>query len=444
MHTLTIKGSVLLAFLFHSFLSIAQSNNDLIKGIQELMLENYVFLDKAKETNAHLDALMKKNHFDAYTDAEKLAKEVTTQMRKITKDKHLRMVAPRNPQVRKEKSEASFIRNFSRYYNPMLNEYKYYDGNVAYFDMRYFGGPDNFPKIDVIMKQLSQADAFIIDMRKNGGGSPRMVQYICSHFFDTHLLLNSIYTRATDHMEELWTVDVKGKKRPKVPVFILTSERTFSAAEDFSYTMQSRKRATIIGEVTGGGAHPTRYFPLSDGFGIRIPFARSINPVTKTNWEGTGVIPDEKVAATEALDKALELATVAAEEYRNSFFQPLKKVLDGMADKKTNEGADAVHKLLEASVKADILNERDINLIGYDYLLGGKKAAALAVFKSNITLFSDSANAYDSYAEGLEKAGKKEKALANYEKAVALAAEQEHRNLEAFKGNLERFKKKMK
>lgn len=431
----------LLFLLINPILTFAQSNNELIQNIQELMVTHYVFLDKAKATNAHLDQLMAEKYFDTFITGETLAKAVTEEMRKITKDKHLSMVPPRVPKVEELNKKTPFGQNFSRYYQPMLNEFKYFENNIGYFDMRYFGGsPAKFSEIDVVMQQLAQADAFIIDMRKNGGGSPRMVQYLCSYFFDEHLLLNSIYNRATNHTEELWTVDVKGKKRPKVPVYILTSERTFSAAEDLSYTMQSRKRATIIGEVTRGGAHPTRYFPLADGFGVRIPFARSINPVTKTNWEGTGVLPDHTIAADEALEKAIALATINAKSYKNNFFGPLEMALTTLTKDKSSKTTEAeIFILLEHSVKANMLNESDINRLGYDYLLSKKTTAALTIFKSNTLLFPNSANVFDSYGEALADTGNNEMALANYKEAVKIATEQKDDNLAAFQQNLKRF-----
>jgi C-terminal processing protease CtpA/Prc len=105
---------------------------------------------------------------------------------------------------------------------------------------------------------------------------------------------------------------VPGKKLVKQPVYVLTARRTFSGAEEFSYNLQNLKRATIVGETTGGGAHPVRGEKLDERFSIGVPDARAINPITKTNWEGTGVEPDVKVPAAEALTKALELAAAAA------------------------------------------------------------------------------------------------------------------------------------
>lgn len=92
------------------------------------------------------------------------------------------------------------------------------------------------------------------------------------------------------------------------PLFILTSKRTFSAAERVAYDLQALKRAVIVGEVTGGGANPFEYRRLSDHFALDLPESKSINPITGTNWEGVGVKPDIQVPADQALDKALELA----------------------------------------------------------------------------------------------------------------------------------------
>ena len=165
------------------------------------------------------------------------------------------------------------------------------------------------------MTFLSNSDAVIVDLRKNGGGSPATVILLCSYFFDTPTHLNDIYTRTTDSTKQFWSHPVvPGKKLTGKDVYVLTAERTFSGAEEFAYNMQSQKRGTIVGETTGGGAHPTRGFRVTDNFGVRVPFARSINPITKTNWEGTGVKPDVPVSADKALHTAHLLALKKAAE----------------------------------------------------------------------------------------------------------------------------------
>jgi C-terminal processing protease CtpA/Prc len=104
-------------------------------------------------------------------------------------------------------------------------------------------------------------------------------------------------------------------------VFVLTSKRTFSGAEEFTYNLKNLKRATIVGETTGGGAHPVDGHRLDDHFMIGVPFARAVNPISKTNWEGTGVEPDVKVPADQALDVARKMAE---EQLRKDKDQPKK------------------------------------------------------------------------------------------------------------------------
>jgi len=429
------------------FAASTQSTSELIKQMEELMLTNYIFLDKAEETNAHLDALLEKNYFDSFTDPQELAQAVTDEMRKITHDKHLRMNAPRIATEDDSERGDALLQNVARYAQPMINGIKLLDNNIGYFDMRYFGGADkDYADVDMVMKRLVNSDAIIVDMRRNGGGSPRMAQYLTSYFFDQTLLLNRINVRATGESREMWVLDVEGRKRPDVPVFILTSSRTFSGAEDFSYTMQQHDhRATTVGETSGGGAHPTRYYPLEAGYGVSIPYARTVNPVTKSNWEGVGVIPDVKCTADEAMDKAIVLAEVAAKEYKESFFTPLIKKLIAIGDKKIDKKeAEEIHKLLKSTVDANMLTENDINLAGYHFLNEGNLSPALAIFSSNTILFPSSVNVYDSYAEGLAANGQNSLALENYEKAVALAKEHNDRDLEFYERNLKAFKDGMK
>ncbi len=420
--TVLQKSKIVIAFLFITTSFFGQSNNEIIKEVQKLLEENYIFLDKAKETNAHLDALMKKGFFDNRSPKD-FAKTLTQELRKITKDKHLRFLSPKPPEQFKKDAKASFIENLSRYRSPMLRGFKLMKSNIGYIDLAFFGGSkEHLAKIDQVMNDMLVADAIIIDMRRNGGGSPTTVNYLSSYFFNEKLLLNTIYSRANDHTEELWVVDVKGIKRPKVPVYILTSDYTFSGAEDFSYTMQSRGRATIVGEVTGGGAHPTRGFSLPNGFRIAIPFARTINQITKTNWEGIGVQPDIKMPADDALEKAKELALTKAVTYKNLFFGPLEKALTTIEKSKaTNqESKNVIYKQLVLLTQTGMMNESEINAMGYYYLQNNKPETSVIIFESNTKLFPNSANAWDSLAESYLGLENKEKAIEYYERAIEM------------------------
>jgi C-terminal processing protease CtpA/Prc len=160
------------------------------------------------------------------------------------------------------------------------------------------------------MNFLANVDAIVFDLRDNGGGHPAMIALISTYLFDQPTHLNDIWTRKTGATQQYWTLPVvPGKRLAAAPAFVLTSSRTFSGAEEFSYNLKNLKRATIVGETTGGGAHPVRGERIDDRFVIGVPFARAINPITLTNWEGIGVVPDVKVAAADALTTAQKLAT---------------------------------------------------------------------------------------------------------------------------------------
>ncbi len=426
----------------------AQSPKQLIGEIQQLLVDHYIFLDKAKAMNTRLDEGLKAGEFDKIEREEDMAVALTKALQEITHDKHLVVYPPREVRV-EEDPEGAFLRSLSRYRNPMIKSVQLLDNNVGYLDMRFFGGGESAKrKIDQVMEQLESADALIVDMRYNGGGSISTVQYVCSYFFEGDHILNSMYSRVNhqlnieNHTREVRVIPVNGKKRPDIPVFVLISPRTFSGAEDFSYTMQSFEKATVIGEASRGGAHPVDFFPLSHNFRIKIPFAMSIHPVTKGNWEGTGVIPNVKVASEEAFKTALPMAQEAAKQYKRQFIQPILDLLDTW-----EEQPKAVSELLahlESGVRGGKLIESDINRMGYAYLRANQTKTASAILEANTRIFPESPNAFDSFAEALALEGQTDRALKSYEVAVNLAKAQGHYNLASYQQNLEAFKEKLK
>ena len=175
-------------------------------------------------------------------------------------------------------------------------------------------------------------------MRYNGGGHPAGVALLVSYLFaaDDEQHINDIYWRPDNSTKQYWTaVDLSGKRYPKKPVYVLTSAKTFSGAEEFAYDVQNLKRATLVGEVTGGGANPGGPEKVHTNFMVNVPRGRAISPVTKTNWEGTGVKPDVAVPA----DKALDTAYLAALEKIKATIDAKKR--PGMAE----EIDDAIAKL---------------------------------------------------------------------------------------------------
>jgi C-terminal processing protease CtpA/Prc len=210
-------------------------------------------------------------------------------------------------------------------------------GNVGYLDLRAFNDARWAGETAIAaMKFLANCDAVIIDLRWNGGGSPSMIQLISSYFFEEPVHLNSFYIRDEDRTQQFWShAHVEGSRMTDVDLYVLTSPRTFSAAEEFTYNMKNLERATIVGETTGGGAHPVRRVAFPDlKISMSLPFGRAINPISGTNWEGTGIEPHMTVPEADALDLA--------------HMEALKKLADAATDdeRKTDLGWDI--KMLKA------------------------------------------------------------------------------------------------
>ena len=186
------------------------------------------------------------------------------------------------------------------------------DGNVGYLKMREFIEPAvSGAYLAAAMTLLAGTDALLVDLRYSRGGSPAAVQFLCSHFFDPHrdpVHLNDIVegsSRTTQFWTQAWLPSPHYLDRP---VYILTSARTFSAAEEFAYNMQATGRGTLVGVRTRGGAHPSTRVPVTEHFSLNLPIARSVNPITGTNWEGTGITPDIAVDEDDAYPVAYRAA----------------------------------------------------------------------------------------------------------------------------------------
>lgn len=278
------------------------------------LTELYVFPDIAKQMAQALRDHQKAGAYDDIREAPAFAKRLTADLRAVSKDLHLGVqfspkVVPDGDAAPSPEAKAQ-MKKFLENVNCGFEKAERVDGNLGYIKLDMFGDPEICgPKATAAFEALGDIDALIVDLRENGGGEPAMVAFVSSYLFAKRTHLNNIYNRKQNKTTQFWTKPgVPGKKFPKQPVFVLTSKKTFSGAEEFAYNLKNLKRATIIGETTGGGAHPTESARLDAHFKIGVPSARAINPITKTNWEGKGVEPDVKVASAEALDTAKKLA----------------------------------------------------------------------------------------------------------------------------------------
>ncbi|MFD4673202.1 S41 family peptidase [Lentzea sp. NPDC058450] len=275
----------------------------------------YVFPDTANEIAKVLRARLDEGAYSTLDDDEAFAAAVTADLQSVNGDKHLRLLysAEEVPETGQEsawdpvayKKEAELdafgIRKIERL-----------EGNVGLLELSLLHDAEiATPAIIAAMNLIAHTDALIIDLRKNGGGDPHTVALVCSYLFDEQVHLNDIYNRPEDTTQQFWTLPhVPGPKfGGKKPVYVLTSARTFSGAEELSYNLQQNERATLIGETTKGGAHPGDRYRVGPHLKSAVPNGRAINPISGTNWEGVGVVPHIAVPADEAFSVAYKKAT---------------------------------------------------------------------------------------------------------------------------------------
>jgi hypothetical protein len=289
---------------------------ELIDIITGLLRSSYVFPERAEQAAVALEASLAAGEYEGLDD-EALAEKLTSQLYEVCRDKHLRVqTRPRwdGPARHREGEPGQPARppwpdwlERGSPFNHGIFRVERLDGNVGYLDLHAVPHPDEAgPAIAAAMELVAGTGALIIDLRHNGGGAPPGVVFWLSYLFpDDQTHLNDIFDGAGGQTRQFWTLaSVPGHRYLDRPVYLLTSTRTFSGGEDFAYSLQAQDRAELIGETTGGGAHPTQRIPISATLALAVPHARSVNPVTGTNWEGTGVIPDVAVPAEQAFDVA--------------------------------------------------------------------------------------------------------------------------------------------
>lgn len=425
-----------------------------ISRIDLLLQENYIFPDQAELIISHLNKSLKEGKFKKYEVLDSFATALTKEIRVVNNDKHLGVWTTFTP-VKEQGDLNNDYQNYLKKYADTrkqangFKEVKIIDGNIGYLKINFFLAETN-KTIDAYMHLLANTDAVIIDLQDNGGGNPKTVNYLCSYFLQSNLLINTLYFRLENRKEESITHEVNGKKMIDVPLFIITGSKSFSGAEEFSYNMQSQKRATLVGEVTGGAANPGDVFTVNSDLEIYIPTGTGTNPITKTNWEGTGVIPEIKTSDENAYSKAVELASQATEIYRNKKASESKKIYDelqGIIDKQTQgySESDIVkidQQILRIFTKGNDLNlfsEGDINFFGSKNIKKNPTVAE-SILKSNTFLYPGSPMAYLAYGDMLELNGKKNLALTNFEKSIELAEEQKAPYLEGLKIRYEKAK----
>jgi hypothetical protein len=316
--------SALLLFLAAPAMAQSLTANDraeIVANAASLIEQRYVDAAKARTIAA---SLRKHGRNWTTTDPEAFAEEVTEWLRRTTGDGHLGLSYSKDP-IPEGAGEANFsAAEMEKWYGPQLNhgieKIERLPGNIMLLDLRVFPPPAMAGDVfAAALNVVAQGDALIIDLRNNAGGMETS-RLLMGYLLEGGQPLSGEYNRpANRHSAGVSPDWVPGRRFGSAkPVFVLTSRKTFSAAEAVAYDLQALKRATIVGETTGGGAHPFEYRRIHPHFAVDLPEGRSINPITGGNWQDVGVKPDVAVPADQALDVALKLARDAIARGRSA------------------------------------------------------------------------------------------------------------------------------
>jgi len=308
-----------------------------IESVASIINRNYIFPEVSNKIDSLLHSKLKKRGYSTIKSYSGFASALTKDIQSFNHDRHLRVLfepkrIARENLVISATDSIKFAQDYAaslKHNNYFFKQVSILEGNIGYLDFRRFISPEYAAETAIAaMNMLSNTDAIIIDLRNNGGGSPEMVQLISSYFFGNESVhLNSIYNRRNESNKQYWTLPyVSGKKNPKAQLYIITSKKTFSAAEEFAYNLKHISRAMVIGENTAGGAHSGGRIKATEKYYVWTPMGRSINPITNSNWEGIGVEPHikvpEKDALIEAHIKALDsLKSLSADKKREKFYE---------------------------------------------------------------------------------------------------------------------------
>jgi tetratricopeptide (TPR) repeat protein len=405
-----------------------------LQKIAGLVESKYVLTDKAKGFADNFQAKCASGAYDSFTEAKEFAEKVTADLIAITHDKHLnfRVMVPSDVGEKAAGSLHHPVRYFRLRAKENTGFYKleWIEPRVGYVDLRRFYSFDQAKDTAVAaMKFLANAQAIIIDVRENGGGSG---DYLSSYFLPYPTQLSGSFSRQTGSLTESWTRrDIGMEPRLDVPLFILTGPNTFSASESFAYDMQSRKRAILIGEPTKGGAHSVDVFGIDDQFEFYISTERAISPVTGGNWEGTGVIPDIRVPAASAADAAVVEAKKAAAAYGLGKDAGLKKAVEemqtladnaaGLYREGKNQAADAaLDSLFKIAQRAGMISEFFVQVFAYNFQSPQDEQMLFALLKKNVEFFPESFTACELLASVYASKENKELALRYFQKVLEL------------------------
>lgn len=427
-----------------------------VEEAAQLLMDYYVFQELGEQAADHIRTLKDKGHFEPYQDLESFAAALSKSIYAITYDKHIRVSLK---QAHQTTGDA-----FSQWVDSRMEERQYFrqnnanfkaiqklHGNIGYLDLRGFYGLAWGKKFaDYAMDLLSTSDAIIIDLRSNSGGRPDMVNYLLGYFFESPVITGRSVKRNGDLFTERTSYSNKITDNPilpNIPLYVLTSRTTFSAAEGFAYPLKIYKRATLIGETTRGGANAGDLLSLNDKLDIFIPDVAGKHPVKDESFDGAGIAPDIEARSGDALEIALELAREAAKNYRSENDAKARALLASIneiiANFEQNPDSQRMSDAyLACRTQHLIFEEWEIDALGSQYLEGGQPTTAEALFQTNTVLYPESPGAFDRMGNVLVQQGKTAEAIPYYERAVALSERHGKENSASYRDHLKAARKK--
>jgi C-terminal processing protease CtpA/Prc len=276
-----------------------------IEALTKIIREQYIDQDLASRVEAYLRNCLATGHYDQPT-REEFAEELTRDLFTSSHDKHLSVMVSDDQGTASSGTTEESREEIARQSNFGIQHVEVLPGNVGYLRLTSFYRPaearDTFVSA---MKLLAQTDALILDLRGNKGGSPDMAVLVASFMFSKPgIPLFSVIPRAGETAFYSTVQTPPPGSSGERPLFVLTSQTTWSAGEGLAFILQERHRAEIIGETTAGAANPGRAYRVNSMFEVNVPNGRVKSAVLGRNWEGIGVVPDVATPAAVALDLA--------------------------------------------------------------------------------------------------------------------------------------------
>ncbi|EDP72124.1 hypothetical protein FBALC1_13522 [Flavobacteriales bacterium ALC-1] len=445
--------SIILCLII-SFTSIyAQNKNEVTTNERKAIIEKiadslefyYVNYDIGKQIGHQLKTNEKRGLYNDIKNPDTLAYKLTEVLRSVNGDLHLSV--SHNPKKTGSSGNNNNLDDHKQAlaFNYGVPEVKILDGNIGYMKIISFSNWNFFEKSKSVMtssmKFLENSDAIIFDVRDNRGGVPNLVAFLCSYLFNEEPVhLAQYYHRYRNDGYGLYTYKyILGKRLTKVPVYILVNDKSASAAEEFAYFLKHQNRALIIGETTMGAGYGVMSHRLNDRFVVYISSEEDINPITKSNFEGVGVVPNIETKKDSTFNTAKILAKKAAKDYRVEKFKKLQTLIDAYSKINEDSNLSEIMSIVKQCQSEGLIGRTDINSLGYDYLKS-KPIISEALFQLNTKLYPISSNVHDSYGDGLKAVNKLEEALSAYKKAVEIGELIGSTNLSIYLANIKAVK----